>query len=97
MLFVHIKVLNLHLVEPKFSSSPLMDSVLRDPKPYGHGKSIVNPLTVKAVFNHGVSSSLNGDFYTVLVDPEVGKCHHYRDQAQGERSRQEDIRKVEYI
>lgn len=31
------------------------------------------------MFNHGVSSSLGGMVKVVLVNPQHGKVHHYRD------------------
>ena len=71
-----------------------MNSYLRDMKDEGLGKSLVNPETVKSVYNHGPLSTLNGKYYDAIVDSKYGKMFHYRDSIQGEKGRQKRIRNV---
>ena len=71
-----------------------MNSYLRDPQEDKFGKSLVNPERVKSVYNHGPMSTLDGKFYDVIVNKELGKMFHYRDSTQGEKDRQKSIRKV---
>ena len=72
-----------------------MTSYLRDPNPQpGPGKSIINTALAKSLYNHGVYTTLSGKFYDIIVDPKLGKTFHYRDNLQGERSRQKAISQV---
>ena len=69
----------------KMNSFPMMNSLSRDKEEHGYGKSIINPALVKAVYNHGAHSVLHGQVRIGLVDPLIGRCHHYRDIGQDDR------------